>query len=250
MNEADRIVDALKKVTRMRGVTYAELAGRVGLSEASVKRLFSERTFTLARLAQFCEALDVDFAELARLATARRAEAAELAVAQETALAADTRLLAVFYLVINGWTHDEILARYQITAAQCVACLVKLDRLGLIDLLPGNRLRLRVPREVRLRKDGPIRARHGKRALEHFLAPQFDRAGGDFTFDFRELSPASFDILRRRLARIVADFHELAEIDAGLAPDERQTIGLALAMRPWSMEEAIELPPRARIRKA
>jgi transcriptional regulator with XRE-family HTH domain len=246
MNDPRHIVDTLKSVVRMRGVTYAELAKRVGLSEASVKRLFSQRTFTLARLTQFCEALGIDFAELARLAHGREGGASELSNAQEAALAADARLLAVFYLVVNGWTHDEIVARYRITAPQCVGALVKLDHLGLIDLMPGNRVRVRVPRTTRLRADGPIRLRHGKRAVEDFLAPEFDRVGGWFAFEFRELSRASFDVLRRRLERVVAEFHELAELDASLAPDARETIGVALGVRPWSMETAIELPQRLR----
>ena len=66
MNDARRIVDTLKKLARTRGLTYAELAKRVGLSEASVKRLFSQRTFTLARLAQFCDALVIGDAHVSK----------------------------------------------------------------------------------------------------------------------------------------------------------------------------------------
>ncbi len=244
MNDVHGIVEALKKVVRMRGLTYAELAKRVRISEASVKRLFSQRTFTLARLAQFCDALEIDFGELARLARGREGDASEMTIAQETALAADARLLSVFYLVVNGWTFDEIVARYQITPVQCVGCLAKLDRLKLVDLMPGNRVRVKVPRGTRLRADGPIRRRHGKRAVEDFLAPQFDRAGGYFTFEFRDLSRASFEILRRKLERLAVEFGELAELDSHVAPNRRETIGMALGLRPWSMETAIELPPR------
>jgi DNA-binding Xre family transcriptional regulator len=246
MDDAHRIVETLKKVLRMRGVTYAALAKRLGLSEASVKRLFSRRTFTLARLAQCCEAVEIDVAELARMARGRDGAPAQLTLAQETALAADPRLLAVFYLVVSGWTFDEIVARHQITAAQCTGSLAKLDRLKLVELLPGNRVRVRVPRDVQLRPDGPIRRRHGKRAVDDFLAPAFDRAGGYFVFEFRELSRASFEILRRRLERLAAEFVELAELDSRLAPERRETIGIALGVRPWSMEQAIELPPRRR----
>jgi DNA-binding Xre family transcriptional regulator len=244
MNDVHGIVEALKKVVRMRGLTYAELAKRVRISEASVKRLFSQRTFTLARLAQFCDALEIDFGELARLARGREGDASEMTIAQETALAADAKLLSVFYLVVNGWTFDEIVARYQITPVQCVGCLAKLDRLKLVDLMPGNRVRVKVPRGTRLRADGPIRRRHGKRAVEDFLAPQFDRAGGYFTFEFRDLSRASFEILRRKLERLAVEFGELAELDSHVAPNRRETIGMALGLRPWSMETAIELPPR------
>lgn len=244
MNDVHGIVEALKKVARMRGFTYADLAKRVQLSEASVKRLFSQRTFTLVRLAQFCDALEIDLGELARLARGREGDAPELSLAQETALAADARLLSVFYLAINGWTFDEIVARYEITAAQCIGCLAKLDRLKLVDLMPGNRVRVKLPRGTRLRADGPIRRRHGRRAVEDFLAPQFDRAGGYFTFEFRDLSRASFEVLRRKLERLAAEFQELGELDSHVAPKRRETIGMALGLRPWSMEAAIELPPR------
>lgn len=246
MNDVQRLVDTLKQLVRMRGMTYGTLAQRVGLSEASVKRVFSQRTFTLTRLARFCEALDVDIAELARLSKARSNEPAELTAAQEAALAADPRLIAVFYLVVNGWTFDEIVARYRITPAQCTGSLAKLDRLGLIELSPGNRVRVRVPRAARLQPDGPIRRRYGRRAVEDFLAPQFASVGGYFTFEFRELSRASFEILRRKLERLAAEFHELAELDSSLPAEARETTGVALGLRPWSIEAAVELPLRRR----
>src|SRR3989337_3233755 len=45
MRTASRFVEALKKSVRARGLTYAELARRLRLSEASVKRMFSRGTF-------------------------------------------------------------------------------------------------------------------------------------------------------------------------------------------------------------
>ena len=244
MNDARQIVDTLKQVVRMRGLTYADVARRIGLSEASVKRLFSQRNFTLARLEQCCAALDIDFLELARLARGRENASAEMTLAQETALAGDARLMGAFYLVSNGWTAAEIVARYQLTAVQCTHLLAQLDRLGLIDLMPGDRVRVKLPRDVRLRADGPIRRKHGRRVVDDFLAPQFDRAGGLFAFEFRELSRASFEILKRKLGRLAAEIHQLADVDAHLPPAERETIGVALGIRPWSMASAIELPPR------
>lgn len=244
MNDAHDLVDALKRVVRLRGLTYAELAERIGLSEASVKRLFSQRSFTLARLAQCCAVLEVDFLELARLARGREGAPAAMTPAQEAALADDARLMGVFYLVMNGWTAAEIVARYQLTAVQCTGLLARLDRLGLIDLMPGDRVRLKLPRDVRLRDDGAIRRKHGRRVVDAFLAPQFDRAGGLFAFEFRELSRASFEILKRKLGRLAQEVHQLADVDAHLPPAERETIGVALGIRPWSMASAVELPPR------
>ncbi len=245
MNDARKLVEALKRVVRMRGLTYGALAARARLSEASVKRLFSRGTFTLPRLEQFCALLDVDFQELARLAGGGDDEAREMTLAQEAALAADERLLAVFYLVYSGWRPADIVAHYRLAAAQCTALLLKLDRLDLIELMPENRVRLRLPRGARLRPDGPLRRTHGARLVDDFLAPRFEDAGGYFAFEFEELSRASMDVLRRKLERLAAEFHDLAQLDGHLRAADRSTVGLALGLRPWSLVEAVRLPRRA-----
>ena len=36
--DADRLVDALKQALREQGVSYRELAGRIGVSEPTIKR--------------------------------------------------------------------------------------------------------------------------------------------------------------------------------------------------------------------
>jgi DNA-binding Xre family transcriptional regulator len=244
MNDVPHLVETLKKVVRMQGLTYGDLAARVGLSEASVKRLFSRGTFTLARLAQFCDALDIDFYELARLARGRSAETREMTLAQEAALAADARMLAVLYLAWSGWSFDDIVSSFDVTAAQCTGLLVKLDRLGLIELMPGNRIRMKAAPATRLRADGPIRRVHGKRVVDDFLAPQFDRVGGYFAFEFRDLSRASVDVVRRKLERVAAEFHELADLDSHQRAPARETIGLAIGIRPWTIASALGLARR------
>ena len=44
------LVDVLKRELKARGITYAHVARKLNLSEASVKRMFSKREFTLKRL--------------------------------------------------------------------------------------------------------------------------------------------------------------------------------------------------------
>ena len=48
------LVEALKRALKSRGITYAALAAKLGLSEASVKRMFSRRDFTLQRMDDVC----------------------------------------------------------------------------------------------------------------------------------------------------------------------------------------------------
>jgi hypothetical protein len=244
----EQLLDALKRVLKSRRITYADLAPRIGLSEASVKRLFSQQTFTLARLQQVLAALEMDFFELARLARGAADAPQEMTESQEQALASEPHLMGVFYLLFNDWQPPQILARYEIADAELTRLLAKLDRLQLIDLLPNNRVKLRVSRHLRLKPSGAIRARHGQRTMAEFLAVEFDRHGGHFLFEFREISPASFAVMQRKVDRLAAEFNELAELDSTLPPEQRQSIGLAMGMRPWRIGQVTGLRERPRRR--
>ena len=245
---ADQLIDALKRILRSRRVTYADLARRIGLSEASVKRLFSQGTFTLSRLQQVLQALEMDFFELARLARGAGDAPQEMTEAQEHALASEPHLMGVFYLLFNDWQPAQILARYELTPVELTRLLTKLDRLHLIDLLPGDRVKLRVSRHLRLKPGGAIRARHGQRTMTEFLAVEFDRHGGHFLFEFRDISPASLAVMQRKIDRLAAEFNELAELDSTLPPEQRHSIGLALGMRPWRIGQVTGLKERPRRR--
>jgi transcriptional regulator with XRE-family HTH domain len=244
MSDTARLIDTLKKLLKAQGHTYADVARRVGLSEASVKRLFASKTFTLARLEAFCRVLDIDFFELAKLARGRADEVREMSERQEAALAGDARLLGVFYLLLSDWSVGDILASYALTRAEATRLLVRLDRLDLIEFGPYDRVRLRVPKRLRLHPGGPIHRAHGKRVLDAFIAAEFDRIGGHFRFEYRELSKASYELMQRRLDRLAAEFLELAELDATMPSKRRQTTGLLLAMRPWALSMVTGLAPR------
>lgn len=232
---ASTLIAALKSSLKTRDMTYRGLAAKLQISEASVKRLFAEETFTLKRIEEICDVLEIDFFELARRARGASADTAEMSPRQEEALAADARLLGLFYLVLSDWQVDAILESYDIEKAECTRLLLQLDRLGLIELGANDHVRLKVPRSLRVQREGPIRRAHGKSAVSDFLQADFAAEGGFFRFEFRELSRASVSHLERKLERLAQELHELADIDSYLPPDQRQTVGMALGIRPWLM---------------
>lgn len=245
MANTEQLVTALKKVLKSRGQTYADLAAGLALSEASIKRLFAERSFTLQRLDDICRLLDIDLYELARIARGEADTARELTLAQEEVLAADRRLLGVFWLVLNNWQLPDLLARYELSEPEAIRLLARLDRAQLIELLPGNRVRLRVSRSVRHRADGPIRRKHGEAMVNDFLGVRFDEHGGAFRFEVGELSRASAATLQRKLDRLVVEMQELSQLDINLPASQRTLYGLAIGLRPWGGAAEISgLKPR------
>ncbi len=233
MSEVDRIAASLKRVLKQRAITYAELAKRIGLSEVSVKRLFSTRSFTLARLEQVCRALELDFYQLAKLARGEVERLAELSIEQERALAQDAKLLTLFHLLLHDWSAAQVCREFSISEPEVVRLLARLDRLKLIDLGVGNRVRLRVPQHFSWRRNGPVRQRYQASAIKEYLGAEFSRQDELLRLEVRELSPASLAVLKRKLERLAIEFNEFAEVDSHLAIENRTSVGMVLAIRPW-----------------
>jgi hypothetical protein len=214
---------------------------RIGL-RGERQRLFSQRTFTLSRLQVLACSKSTSNS---RAGDGAGDAPQEMTEAQEQALASDCTMGV---LPASTTAAGAGAARYELTEVELTKILTRLDRLQLIDLLPGNRVKLRVSRHLRLKPGGAIRARHGQRAMAEFLAVEFDRHGGSFRFEYRDISPASMAVVQRKLDRLAAEFNELAELDSTLPPEQRQSIGLALAMRPWRIGQVTGLKERPRRR--
>lgn len=216
-------------------MTYADLARGLRVSTPTVKRIFSQRSFTLERLEEVLRLLEIDFYELARLSHGRRGGTAELSLEQESALAKDARLFSVFWLLCNEWHFDEIVAEFRVGAAQITAFFARLERLRLIDWRPGNRARLRVPKHYVWRAGGPLRKAYGLKVVTEFMRSRFDSPQDAFHFEAQELSAESAIVVKRRLERVAAEINELVEMDAAAPGTKRVTLGVLLACRPWNI---------------
>jgi transcriptional regulator with XRE-family HTH domain len=234
MGETNRIIMALKRGLRARGITYAMLAKRIGLSEPSVKRILSRGSLSLPRLERICEAAGLSMEELVRPVAASPAESSStLSAAQESALAADPQLLACFYLLTNGHSPRDVASELHADEKLLRRWLVKLDNLNLVELRArlGARLRVHVP--ISWREDGPIRRTYEQQVRDEFMRSSFLAADETLQFRSAELSDASRILLQRKLGRLSADFNELAELDRHLPRREKRSVALMLACRPW-----------------
>jgi transcriptional regulator with XRE-family HTH domain len=234
MSESAQIVAVLKRSLKARGTTYRDLARTLGLSEASVKRIFAEETFSLARLEQVCTALGLSIVEVARMAAQQTNQGGQqLTIEQEEVLAEDSRLLACFHLLLNGHDASHIARELDLSERELRRLLVKLDAARLIQLQPKLKVRLRTSNVISWRSDGPVRRLYERRVKQEFLQSDFTGPNESLSFASAELSDASAKILARKVDMLARDFAELAALDAGLPSSEKRSMGLLLALRPW-----------------
>jgi hypothetical protein len=234
MARTGALVESLKRELRARNITYAAVARRLGMSEASVKRMFSQREFTLSRLDAVCDLAGMQFSDLTRMLGAQDAVISQLSIEQEKEFVADPKLMAVALLTLNHWGFDEIVAHYDLPPAECIRLLVRLDRLKFIELLPGNRIRLLVSRAFAWIPDGPIQRHFKEKVLADFFRSRFERESELLVLANGALSRASVSALLARLRRTAAEFSEMRSDDAGLPAAQRLPVTLLLAARPWT----------------
>ena len=165
----------LKAELKAAGVTYATVAERLGMAESSVKRMFSkDGDMPVSRIDDICRIINLDFADLARRVADTQPLMLELTLAQEKAVVADRNLLIVAICVISQMPADEILATYDISEPKLIRALTRLDKIGIIDLRPGNRYRLKVAKGFRWLPHGPVMDFFRKEVLHDYFAGGFD----------------------------------------------------------------------------
>lgn len=233
MAQTRELIKTLKSALKANGKTYADVAVALGLTEASVKRLFSQQSFSLARLDQVCNLIDLEITDLVQLMNEQQQRLRQLTIEQEREITRDVTLTLVTVCVLNRWTMDDILSYYHISETECVRHLAKLDRLKLIELMPGNRIRLMVAPNFSWHENGPIQTFFQKKISQEFFSTRFNRDDECLIVLNGMFSAQSNAEFQRKLKRLAREFDLLNNDDAALDLEHRFGSTLVLAMRGW-----------------
>jgi len=232
MAETQQIIQLLKRVLREKHVTYAQVAERLEMSEGNIKRLFASERISLDRIEAICAIAEMELSDLFQLYEDSRLRISQLSIDQEKELIADTRVLFAAVCVRNHLSFDEILFHYNINEPELIQSLAKLDRLKIIDLLPNNRIKLRVAENFRWIPGGPIDKYYEKAIQTEFLKKGFND-DNPRVFLSGLLSESSQAVLVNRLQALSNEFNQLHRRDSELSLEKRKNIGILFAMREW-----------------
>jgi len=233
MNEREQLVDALKYELKQQGKTYADLAAVLDLSHASVKRLFAESNLSLDRLEKICNFLNTDLASLVGTMEKRANRIDQLSLEQELELVKDAKFLCFAHALFNKWSFDEIVETYDISEHEAISMMAKLDKMKLIEMLPGNRYRLLISRKFGWIKSGPIQSFFEQQLQSDFFASKFAQEDEIRIFLSSMLSRGSIDTIIAKLKKLASEVNDLHLDDEKLPRDKKKGSSLVLAFRPW-----------------
>ncbi len=236
MAQTSALLATLKKQLKAHGYTYADLAEAMGLSEASVKRLFAEESFSVQRLEIACRFLGLGLDDLVLQMAKDQPQLHQLSEQQEKDIASDLVLLMVTVSVINGYTMSDLLAHYQVSETECIQKLAHLDRIKIIELLPGNKIKLLVSPNFQWRPNGPIQKFFIEKVQHEFFNSSFDREDEKLLVFNGIMSPSSIGEIQKKMTKLGREFNDLMQSDAALSMTEKNGTTLVMAVRRWQYE--------------
>lgn len=215
-------------------MTYTDLADRLGVSESTLKRWFSQNSFNIEVLDDLCEHLHISLSDLL---PARKEPLVQqqLTEDQELALASDDTLLIVFYLLVAGHKAKDIMERYDMTLPRMTKHLLALDAAGLIELHGGNRVVPKVTQSVRWLSRGPLHEKYGRQIRLDFMDSSFDGKNEGSWLISEKMSPSSLSVFHRKLEVLLKEFRDLVELDANLPAKDTLNVTFFAGYRPWTL---------------
>ena len=228
----NELVTALKHAGE---ATADDLAGALGLSHASVKRLFAERSFSLIRVEAICQFLGMDMIDMMRQAELDAERLHQLTLAQETELVRDAKLLCVAHSLLNKWRFEEVISTYNISEHEGIVLMARLDRMKLIEMLPGNRYRLLVSRKFQWIPGGPIQAFFEQQLQADYFDSSFNKENEIRVFISAMLSTDSVHSTIKQIRKLADEVNEMHLNDEKLPLSKRRGISIVLASRPWEI---------------
>jgi transcriptional regulator with XRE-family HTH domain len=227
------LTSVLKRLFQAKGFKYRDVARSVGVSEITVKRWMSGRGLTVEQLEVLAEVAGIGLAELTELAVADYdTRLPQITREQEEGLARDSLLSMIFSLLLIGWSAIEIKRECELDEATLVSYLVKLERLKLIELMPGNFVRLSTRRDLRWAKDSPVRGLFRTHVWRYFQEMDFESPDAIWGTETLRLSRRSALRMEQMFAELGRNLRELAEADRAEPSHEKRWYVTLAAARP------------------
>ena len=233
MSTSHDLVTALKAELKASGITYADLAGQLGMAESSIKRIFAKADMPLSRVDAVLRVLKMDFAELARRVAEAQPLRHQLSPAQERAVVADRRLMLMAICCLSQWTFDQIVSTYTLSEAEVEAYLRVLDRLGVVELRPMRRYRLKLAKTFRWLPNGPVMQYFREHVADDYFSGGFDGEGELMMLVHGQIGHSLAHSFTERLQRVGQDFAQQHLADQRLPPDQKRAYTLVIGVRSW-----------------
>jgi len=212
MSQKTLILEGLKALIRAQGVTYAQLAKKLKISESSIKKYFSESRMTLDVLDQICIALNTNVDEI--LSQSRELNEPlkrRFRLDQEDFLAESDLHFYIFFHILRGISSQEILSKLNETSKlDFHRCIRSLEQLELIRTQPKGGIIALFSFGASIQAHGPLWKKFHGTAISEFFKADFSIPKAHLNLCVGYLSQQNAKALQAKLFQIEQEFSILS----------------------------------------
>ena len=233
MSQSIALIQQLKKAVKQSGRSYTDLAKSLDCSVSNVKRMFSLEKMTIERFDEICQIIGIDMAEIVLQMRGKEVIPKVLSKTQELAILNDRSLFVYFYLLTRDWSPKLIAERFNVKTEIHNKVLVSLEKLGILDYLPNEKVRFRIDKRIQWKAGTPIFDSLFGQVSKEFLDFQFASNDSFFCFLTGEFSERSAALMHKKSEDYARDISQIIAIDNALPKGKTVAAAAMLAMRPW-----------------
>ena len=233
MSETNELFAVIKAQLRFHGLNYKTLAEQLHLSEASIKRIFSQKEVSLSRLEQICACFHMSLSEVYALVGKNKDRILHLSENQEQELVSELELLLVAICILNHWTFQDILKFYTISEHELIRYAARLDHMKIIELQPGNHFKRLIDPHFHWIANGPIQRFFQKNIQHDFFSCHFEKPTELYLVRSGMLTEQDNLLFQKILNETANKFVMLCRDTIEIPIEQRHGTALIVAMRPW-----------------
>ncbi len=152
-------------------------------------------------------------------------------------LASCPQALAVFDLLVSGKQIGFIQRKYSLTESKLFSMLLKLDKVGLIELHEKSRVKLLRPGEPQWIVDGPLSKLYRSRMITSLLG---NHAKADTTFFIHDYLPEDLKSIEMKITQLEKEMLS-CNARGRLSPAASSSFGSYICLKPFEWDIRNEL---------
>ena len=232
--EYQGLINTLKKALKLKGITYPKLAKMLDISEATIGRNFSEGNFSLKRFIKICSLIGVSIEDLIQMGEKEEPTIQiTYTLEQEHLLAKNKNYLVFMDLLTLGNTPNQIAKDYGLDEGILIKILSGLEKVGLIEWLPGNKAKLTPPHILQFIRNGPCEKAYTRDYIYDFLEGSFEGENELVFMGWMQLSAQQQQKLLTSFKEQIREVKKDLKI-SHLLDVPKDPCGLVLAFKPWA----------------
>lgn len=219
--EYQSIVTELKKILKKRKITYHKLAKKMGVAEVTIKRFFADKSWqSSAKLFAICKAVNVSFFHLAELAKDTKEKRFSLTDEQDSFLADNLGYFALFRELYRKRSILSIQKKWQLSDQKLFKALYQLEKLELIALGPGNKVKIIGQGTLVLEKNSKLEI-----ILRDKLTTKFLKIFAGAVQDDQVYLNSEIEMSEENMKRMHSDIIDLEKKYCVLGSRDKETLG-------------------------